>query len=159
MTAEVDLQADKDALLERLWARTEIDPETGCFIFTGYWDECGIGRIWFNGASQQVARLAAWIYNADFNLEGDEVVVHYRCQSPACWNFEHIKVVANVDAQLRLACKLKRPTGIRPRLSYEQAEMIRLQATTMTALSLSNEYHVTAPSIRKIINNMAWVRA
>ena len=154
-----DPQTKKDMALERLWANTEIDPETGCFIFNGYWDEWDIGRMWCEGRNRTVARLAAWIYREDFELDGDQVVLHYRCQSPACWNFEHIRIVNSVGEQLRISGKIKRtPQPVRV-LNFKQADMIRLQATTMTTMSLANEYGVHRRTIREVVHNLAWVRS
>lgn len=160
MVTMTDNQSLKDVILERLWARTEIDRETGCLIYLGHWDTIsGLGRIWVDGKSRPVARVSAWIYREDFDLDGDQAVLHYRCNTPACWNYEHIRVTNSVEECLRIARRLMRPTkSSGRRLSYSEADMMRLQAATMTALSLSEAYEVTQQSVRSVLNNRTWVR-
>lgn len=44
--------------LERLLAKIEIDPETGCWLFTGALDQNGYGRIGVNQRAKYAHRLA-----------------------------------------------------------------------------------------------------
>lgn len=71
-------------------ARCEADPETECWIYTGAWDQGGAGRMSVCGKTYAVARIAAWIYFPHFDLDGEEVVRHEVCRTPACFNPQHL---------------------------------------------------------------------
>lgn len=93
---KIRTQADvKDALHARLMPRCELDPLTGCWIWTGAWqDESGLGVIRVAGESVMVSRVAAWVYLGGFDFFDTSFnIVHIdACPNPACWNYEHLLV-------------------------------------------------------------------
>lgn len=76
--------------LER-WKR--IDPETGCWLWTGHRNiVSGHGYIRFKGSPRPVHRVAMHIYK-DFDLASPGVICHIRtCPNAHCFNPEHLYV-------------------------------------------------------------------
>jgi hypothetical protein len=87
----------RQPLLPRLWARTTIDPETGCYRWTGGTQNGpgSYGQITYNGRTRPV-HVAAFE-----ELTGQQVAVGHHvdhvaergCRYRDCWNVAHLEVV------------------------------------------------------------------
>jgi hypothetical protein len=84
----------KDRIHQMIQDRTEFDPETDCQIYTGAWTHNGQGKMRVGARIYCVSRIVAWLYNADFQLWGDNRAVR-KCDNPACCNGEHVEVFEN----------------------------------------------------------------
>ena len=148
-------QQHKTLIHDRLLALTEPDPVTGCWIYTGYWDEFGTARIRIGDRPYTVQRASAWVYfdRPPFELDSPELLVH-SCETPACWNPKHLVRCATRGAMLAYMEKRGRPC--RRHLRRAQVEHIRLQASTMSRTELVWEHHVSHAAMRKILNGEAW---
>lgn len=127
----------KDKVHERLLARSENDPRTGCWIYTGAWTEDGRGKIKAGFRVYPVARVAAWIYFRGFELWGPQAVYHKRRTCPpACFNPEHI-AVAPTQAAARAALRALGRFGTQPssryarKLNRDKARQLRREAETL----------------------------
>ncbi|MEW2066665.1 HNH endonuclease [Streptomyces sp. NPDC007346] len=97
--------ANRLPLLPRLWARTTIDPETGCYLWTGGTQNGpgSYGQITYNGRSRPT-HAAAWE-----ELTGQQVpkgahvdhVAARGCRYRNCWNVAHLEVVTPRENTLR----------------------------------------------------------
>ena len=93
----------KDVIHERLNKRCELDAETGCWVYCGYWDRYGTGRIRVGNDVYSVQRVAAWIYLGNFELWDRRRVYHRSCcPNPACFNPDHIQVIDGHPSPYRL---------------------------------------------------------
>jgi hypothetical protein len=151
--ATEEVQAHKNAIHDRLLAQTEPDPVSGCWIYTGYWDEHGNARIRVGDRPYTVQRAAAWVYWDDFELDSEELIVH-SCETPACWNPKHLVRCATRGDMLAYMDKRGRPC--RRHLTRALAEEIRVRASTMSRTAQVHEYHVGHASIRSILRGEAW---
>jgi hypothetical protein len=72
---------------KRLFNKRRVDPETGCWVWTGSKTRDGYGQIQFNGQIQRVHRVA---YE---RLIGpiDEETLHHKCAVRLCFNPEHLQ--------------------------------------------------------------------
>ena len=93
--------AHLDTYLERrMFAKRLIDDNTGCWNWTGYCDDSGYGAMAFQGRSERVHRVAAWLW-LDYDFEQPDVwamrlhVLHH-CNNPRCFNPEHLYLGDNV---------------------------------------------------------------
>lgn len=97
---------DEQALKDRVHAllqdpaRCEVDPASGCWVYTGAWEADGEGRLRVGRAVYAVARVAAWLYLPGYDFWDTTRVVHASCRNPACFNPEHLRVVAGGSAQV-----------------------------------------------------------
>ena len=85
----------KETVLEKLNAKTRIDPITNCWIWEGS-NNGTHGEIRITSADHgykrkfYVHRLSAWIH-LEMLLESTEYVCHKNiCSTSLCWNPEHI---------------------------------------------------------------------
>jgi len=74
----------REQQLEKLLSRRSVDPETGCWIWTGYKNNYGYGTVQFEGRKQLVHRLAAILW-----LKIEKWALH-KCDTPACFNPDHL---------------------------------------------------------------------
>jgi len=80
---------------ERLLAKREIDPVTGCWNWMGGRNGGGYGIIRKSGVSLIVSRLAASVYKG-FDITSNLFVLH-RCDNPPCFNPEHLFIGTPLD--------------------------------------------------------------
>ncbi len=90
--AEQVVQALKDKAHKLLLGYCEVDPDTGCWIWTRSWHpRTEHGLLWVAGRAFTTHRVAYWVYVGGFDLFDPTVrIYHRRCQVPACFNYEHL---------------------------------------------------------------------
>jgi hypothetical protein len=87
------------SLVWTLFARREVDPSTGCWLWTGATQRNGYGvmnsRRIFAGRAQRVHRVAAMIW---LNMEpSDDRHVLHRCDIKNCFNPAHLYLGTQLD--------------------------------------------------------------
>lgn len=102
------LRAVKDRLHGLILAHAELDPDTGCWVWTRAWDSQGLGVISVDGHLHTVSRVAAWVYRGGFRLLNRSVRVYHRCRTPACCNPEHLRLAAGPGGVNRALARLGR---------------------------------------------------
>lgn len=106
-------------LYKHLMSRTVVNPETGCFVWTGYTLPSGYAQIWrpmVDGKrSRDYVHRLAWETFAGPIPEGYEIdhVAERGCISKACWNIAHLEpVLPIVNKQRRDANGVKNQYGV-----------------------------------------------
>lgn len=85
---------DRERIRVLLDTKSEVDPNTGCKVYCGIWNDKDIGLIRIGRRCYTVQMAALW---AAGKLELYDRVYAYRiCKSPACCNLKHIKVAGDV---------------------------------------------------------------
>jgi hypothetical protein len=82
-------------LSERLERKREIDPGTGCWLWTGWKNWAGYGRISNGKHVNLTVSRAAWIAYRGPIPAG--VFVCHRCDVPACFNPDHLFLGHSAD--------------------------------------------------------------
>ena len=81
-------------LAERLDAHTYYDPNTGCWLWVGYRDKKGYGRIHFGKHSE-----SHLVHRVGYELERgpipDGMELDHLCRQPACWSPYHLEPVTH----------------------------------------------------------------
>src|SRR5215471_19189864 len=70
--------------------------ESGCWIWTGYYDEHGYGRVRFRGRTTYAHRLSACAFQPGFYLSSP-LVVHHTCGVRGCVNPQHLELMSRSD--------------------------------------------------------------
>ncbi len=114
-------QALKDLIHDRIQANVELDPNTSCMIYTGFWEAgSGQAKIRIGARIYPLCRAAAWVYLPGFRLWGKNLAVR-TCDSPACANPEHLVVAADRSEAIRLQRSAGRLGSAIERLARGQA--------------------------------------
>ncbi|MGH7022198.1 MAG: HNH endonuclease signature motif containing protein [Caulobacteraceae bacterium] len=82
------------SVAERLAAWVEIDPRSGCHLWTGHRDQGGYGRMSVNKRNRAVHRVAWELVNGPIP-EG--MLALHICDNPRCCNPAHLKLGTQAD--------------------------------------------------------------
>lgn len=95
----------RESILGRLMDRTEINEQSGCWVWTGPDSGTGrgggYGRMSLNGQTVAVHLVAFTHYHG--YIPGNRQVDH-ECNNRRCWNPDHLKLVTHLRNQ-RLRAK------------------------------------------------------
>lgn len=84
--SEVPLEVAHGLIIARLWSRSVLT-ETGCWEWTGSKNSKGYGNVFFQGRRRMVHRLSYEIHGGTIPRG---MLMCHRCDTPACWNPEHL---------------------------------------------------------------------
>ena len=90
-------------ITERLWARTSIDMQSGCWVWNGArFKDTGYGMITCGGRNRTVHSVAFELFIGDV-AEGKNIdhVAERGCIHRACWNPAHLEAVTPRENVLR----------------------------------------------------------
>lgn len=77
----------RQQVLSRLWSKTKVQDESGCWIWQGAKNATGYGMISVNGRMWVVSRLSLVLVVGE--LPRTQFACH-RCDTPPCWNPDHL---------------------------------------------------------------------
>jgi hypothetical protein len=134
-----------------------IQDEDGCWIWQGYKDRDGYGRMRLEGKERFTHRIAyeAWVAA----LEPNKVIMH-TCDKPACCNPEHLKQGTQGENNRDCAAKGRKAKGSangNAKLTEYQVSLIRLWFTKgVSGEELSKIFNISRVQIRKILTLKNW---
>jgi len=142
---------------DRISSRTEVR-ENGCHIYTGGKDDCGYGRIGVNNRYERVHRLS---WEKHFGQIPDGMCVCHRCDTPACYNLDHLFLGTHAENMADRARKgrydLRGTKNPSAKLTADQVERIRAAIAAGKVLKrVAEEYGVTDGMIGHIKAGRAW---
>lgn len=137
--------------VDKFVARFEVDPETGCHVWTGARDKQGYGVIRISGNNYGTHRIA----HAIFRRDPGKLFVCHSCDNPPCGNPEHLFLGTRTD-NCRDMWRKGRGAGYsrknaRRRLSDEQVvEIIGRYASGVTGAELAARFDVSPQYVRDL---------
>jgi hypothetical protein len=108
-------------LLQRIYAKVDIDDQTLCFRYLGGNNGQDYGRMWADGKMQSVHRIIAKIFFGDIPADKE---VHHTCGTRDCCNIAHLQLVTHRENIMRTR-------------QYEQLRWERLQDLVGAHLDLA----------------------
>jgi hypothetical protein len=154
-------------LEERLLARRRIDPETGCWEWTGKRLPTGYGKIKIGGRQgkfRSTHRVAAMLW-LDFDIDDKHDVLHH-CDNPPCFNPGpgHLFIgddAANAQdrARKRRGREAHQDGAKNPNARLTEAqvsEVLSLLDAGATQISVGEQFGIKQPQVSRIARGVSW---
>lgn len=77
-------------LPDRFWSNVEFEPNSGCWLWSGYVNHDGYGRVQINGKQTMVHR-------ATFGVVPDGTELDHKCRVRSCCNPDHLDPVPHSE--------------------------------------------------------------
>lgn len=145
-------------LEERIERRVFPDPNTGCFLWGGWINDDGYGRIIDDGKRYFAHRL---LYELRFGKIPEGMVVMHKCDNPACVNPAHLKVSTQAENVLDMYAKGRNghkkfsgENSPNSKITEQLATYIRNCKKSVT--ELVKELSISKTQIYRIRRNESW---
>ena len=90
-----------DVDLRRYIDRLVLNPDTGCLLWPGTKTDKGYARVQINGKKFRLHRL---LYERFVGAIPDGLVPDHQCDTPACCNWDHLRLVTSGANVMRGTC-------------------------------------------------------
>jgi hypothetical protein len=141
-----------EEIIEVLRLNSTYRPSTDCYLWQGRTIGEGYGSICYNGKGTYIHRL---IYEYVFGE--DALVVRHTCDTPNCWNPDHLQNGSHANNVEDKVAKLRHSFGVRRYNAKLDDEMVRkIRASQSTAPELAKEYGVHRAVIHDILKGKTW---
>jgi len=99
----ISASCDPETLPEKL-KHFIVDPETGCWLWTGQMKSGGYGMVQFHGTSHTAHRA---VYEFFFGEIDHAIPIHHHCEHRECVNPAHLEAIPQyLHSRLRAGAKL-----------------------------------------------------
>lgn len=134
--------------------RYDVDKHTGCWIWSGWKNENGYGRVEISGKKYYAHRLYYHLLSG--TLRNYDVVRH-KCDNPACVNPEHLTKGSHSDNHGDMVSKGRNAKGSKhgsSKLDEESAALIK--SSKDTDRFLAKKYGVSQDTISSCRRGKTW---
>jgi len=142
---------------ERFNSKWSLDISTGCWLWTGFSDERGYGRLHLLGKDEFAHRIAYELYKGGVILK-DHVL--HKCDTPACVNPDHLFLGTQADNMKDMVRKSRSCKGEKNgmhKLTEGDVRSIRdMHRMHIEQKTLAKLYNVSSAAICNIVNNKSW---
>lgn len=140
-------------MIEHLFACTEIDHDSGCFLWQGCVAGRGYGVTCWEGKQVYVHRLAYKFEKPDEKLD----VIRHTCDTPNCWRVHHLvngTTQDNVDDKVIKGRHIFGSNNYNARFTENQ--IVEIRASNLNLYELGDLYNVTPSTIHYIRARKTW---
>jgi hypothetical protein len=149
---------------ERFMSFITPEPNTGCWLWTGWADADGYGKFWLNGRNVGAHRAALILFRD--GIRDDELALH-SCDQPGCGNPDHVRRGTQKD-NIADAIRRRRRDRVRPPvLRGERNNHAKMTAPQVIALrarraagerlcDLAREFGITYGNAKQIAQRRTW---
>lgn len=147
-----NIQTFEEALA-KIYDKSYIDEETGCYIWEGHYAGDGYGIIQCDGLKQYIHRL---IYNKFVCSDPIEVVMH-TCDVKRCWNPEHLKGGTHNDNVQDKVTKGRHLIGnqLCNAKLYPEA-VLEIRSSSLSPSELGRKFNVSRATIHRVLDGRTW---
>ena len=141
-----------DNLASRLWSQSR---EAGaCILWYGPRSgQMGYGVISWQAKQVYIHRLIFQLHNPDAILD----VVRHTCDTPNCWNIDHLINGTTADITQDKVNKLRHVFGVRNyNAKFTDDDIRAVRASDKTIYQLAHEYNVSPSNIHYIRARKTW---
>lgn len=143
---------EAEELAIRLWAKSEEFGE--CILWYGATSgQMGYGTISFRGRQTYIHRLIYQLHNPEEILD----TVRHTCDTPNCWNIDHLingTTADNVDDKVS---KLRHVFGSKNyNTKFEEADIHAIRESQQTIYQIAHQFGVTPSTIHYIRARKTW---
>lgn len=139
---------------QRFWAKVDKGAPDECWLWTGYTNNDGYGKIGVNGKAESAHRVA-YLLSVGPIPAGMEVC--HNCPNgdrPACCNPAHLWLGTHIDNMVDMA-KKRRSWGTKLQ-ENDVREIRKLYAEGHTLIELGRQFGVGFQNISRIVNRILW---
>lgn len=147
--------------IENRLIRRSFESESGCYIWEGSRDSGGYGTIFMEGKIVKVHR-ASWVVHKG-SIPEDVNVLH-SCDTPACWNPDHLFLGTQQDNIADMYNKGRQPNisgANNPNTKLTEFDIIEILAllneNKLTQKEIADQFYVAQTTISNI-NRNGWAK-
>jgi hypothetical protein len=142
---------EKRPLEDRFWEKVDRRGPDECWLWTGYINDDGYGKIGVGGKAENAHRVA---YMLAIRPIGEGMEVCHSCDKRACCNPAHLWEGTHIENMIDMA-KKRRSWGTKLD-EPDIREIRRLYANGLTLTQIAERYNVAFQTISRIVNRILW---
>ena len=135
-----------------------MDPNSGCWLWTGSLDTWGYGQITKGGGIGTV-RAHRLSYEMHSGPIPPGMVICHKCDVPSCVNPHHLFVGTHADNMKDMVTKGRSPVNAgenNPRAKLEPSDIAAIRNSNATRRNLARAFGVSVTHIGYIQRNKSW---
>lgn len=140
----------------RLLARTKLDKQTGCLLWTGAVNKSGYAQVRRNGAVVSAHRVALELSGVP--VKANDLVLH-QCDVRHCINPQHLRVGTHLENVRDAVARKRYPYGTKvlsAKLDEDKVRTIKQWSKTHSQRKLAEIFGVCKWTISQILTGKAW---
>ena len=143
-------------LLSRFEAKYIPEPNSGCWLWLGAWNDKGYGQFYFPPRNMVSAHTVSWIIH-----RGDRkgLSVLHSCDMRCCVNPDHLRLGTqqdNVDDREARQRRAPPKGAINGMAKLTDAQVLAIRADTRAPRFIAAEYQTPVSTIKKIRARTTW---
>ena len=152
----------KKTLMERFMDKVSPDPNSGCWLWTGYREPGGYGMLSMPGKRQKGAHRVSWMLHYG-EIPAGAFVCH-RCDTRCCVNPQHLFLCNAAENAADMVAKGRSRCGERngsARLTAEEVARIRslIGEGSLSMGAIAEKFKVSRATVYAIRQRQVWRRA
>lgn len=140
---------------DRFLEKVEMEPMSGCWLWTGAISQHGYGR--FSGEGRKTTQAHRWAYQ---KYKGDipaGMSLCHKCDNPSCVNPNHLFIGTRADNAADMVAKNRQPKGQQKATHKLTEEQVRtIYSETGSHRALAAKYNVSHRLIGGIKKGERW---